>query len=301
MRKKKPSAKNANTIFSPLDTPVICEHKDTVLPVMEDYPSLPFHVHDGYEIYLFLGGNANYYVEHNGKKLERGDLILTLPFAFHCSEASKEEQYERIFINVKEEYLDILRDTDCDLGQCFRYLPPEELNLMRLSEQEIARFVELADELQENLEHPQYGAALMVRACLTQILVTVNKRRQEDAEVYFTSIMPDFIRQTIRYINEHLTEDLSSGRLAQVTHHNVDYLNRSFKSYTGTTIQQFIIAKRIARAQQALREGEAPCDACFLSGFGDYANFSRSFSMHTGLSPKKYQLQCYAVTGGNRR
>ena len=107
-------------------------------------------------------------------------------------------------------------------------------------------------------------------------------------------LMPGMIARAISYINENL----SLPAIARQLHHNVDYVSRYIKAVTGTTLQQFIIAKRITLAQQYLRKGNPLCDACYLSGFGNYSHFSRCFTEHTGMSPKQYQKQLTVQDNG---
>ncbi|WP_353612038.1 AraC family transcriptional regulator [Clostridium sp. KLE 1755] len=39
-----------------------------------------------------------------------------------------------------------------------------------------------------------------------------------------------------------------------------------------------------------MRKGYRLCEACYAAGFHNYSNFSRTFSLQTGMSPKQYQL-----------
>ena len=66
------------------------------------------------------------------------------------------------------------------------------------------------------------------------------------------------------------------------------YLCRIFKDSTGTTINQYITAKRISRAKVLLAEGHPVAETGSLCGFGDYSNFLKSFTRAVGVSPKKY-------------
>lgn len=275
-------------IFSILNENVICRHKDDELPYYEE---ITFHNHDGYEIYLFLCGNANYYTENGAKHLERGDLILTPPYAFHYSEAKSSEKYERVFINIKESLLKKLGNDSIDLSACFSRFSSDALNIIHLTEEELRRFTDLTKDLQTSLEQPEYGHELLVPALLIQILVMINKKTISNRSTPYPSIMPNLVLNTIHYINGHLTEDLSLQKISDQLHHNRDYINRCFKSATGIPIHQFIISKRIIHAQEYLRAGTPPSYACYMAGFNNYANFSRTFSKYTGISPKQYQLQ----------
>ncbi len=91
------------------------------------------------------------------------------------------------------------------------------------------------------------------------------------------------------YIDKNFTDTLSVSQLAVHFHHNADYLTRVFQRFSGYTIKQFILLKRISYAKELLQKGHLPNDVCFLCGFQNYSNFSRCFHNHLGLSPRKYQ------------
>lgn len=273
-------------IFSILDRDVICLHRTDVLPY---FAKTTLHNHDGYEILLCLCGKSNYYVESEGKKLEYGELILTAPYTFHGTDTQIDQIYERIIINIKEAYFKGLCSERTNLASCFNRISPNKINSYILSPNEIREFSDIAAHLQHEIENPGYGSDILVPALLVQLLVMVNKKASYNSIPTYQSIMPQIVADTISYVNNHLDGDLSLNTLSLHLYHNGDYISRCFKNTMGTTLQQFIIAKRIVLAQQYLREGTSVSDTCFQSGFSDYSNFSRCFSKHTGMSPKQYQ------------
>ena len=277
----------SDSFFTALEEDLICVRKQSVLP---RFPQVTFHNHDGYEIFLFLGGDADYYVESNGKLLERGDVILTVPYTFHSADARPNQTYDRVIINLKESFLGRFQDESCNLADCFYRLPPDRLNLIRLCEDEIHHFVNLVSSLEEVMAGNAYGKNLLIQALLTQILVLLNQKVPEtDETTSFSGTMPPIVKAGIEFINAHFTEDIHLKDLEIQLHHNKDYICRCFKSATGISVGQFILEKRLSLAKNLLTKGVFPSDVCYLSGFHDYANFSRTFSKHVGLSPKQYQ------------
>ena len=67
------------------------------------------------------------------------------------------------------------------------------------------------------------------------------------------------------------------------------YLCRIFKDSTGTTINQYITAKRISRAKVLLAEGHPVAEDSSLCGFGDYSNFLPAKSGQKDGSSKGFQ------------
>ncbi|MFD1907598.1 AraC family ligand binding domain-containing protein [Paenibacillus rhizoplanae] len=61
-----------------------------------------YHRHEAYELYLFLRGNVNFYIENSCYHLQRGDLLVLNPEEMHRSFSQDESEYERITINLQK-------------------------------------------------------------------------------------------------------------------------------------------------------------------------------------------------------
>lgn len=290
-------------IFSYLESDIISQHKKDVLHHNE---KILFHTHDGYEIYLFLNGDADFFVETCGHHLQRGDLILSKPFEFHNVIAGENQTYERLFINLKENVITELSQGKENLASCFE-TSIQKLNIIHLGEDAVQQLVSLGNQLEQNLSENKYAKDLLTNALLTQILIFINRKIEiiegDNSEskllVSAKTMIPPLVEKILIYINQHLTENLSVTRLAEDLGFNSDYLSRIFKSFTGASLQHFILIKKINYAQKLLNQGKTATEACYLSGFNNYSNFSRSFSNITGKSPGKFQ-KLHQETGGIR-
>ncbi|MCD7847267.1 MAG: AraC family transcriptional regulator [Oscillospiraceae bacterium] len=251
------------------------------------HQSLKFHFHEVYEIYLFLSGNITYHGEAVSKKLERGDLILCSPYSFHCSQLMGECDYERIVINIDRSALQAICTKETDLSKCFD-VAGSSINLYKLSESETAKFVKISDMLSSEIETGGYGSDAMINAYLTELMVLINRHTSAEIVNPSGSGMPDIVLNTLNYINEHLTEDVSLDAISKALHHNSDYISRKFRESTLLTISQYTTAKRIILAEKLLIQGSTPTDACFSSGFNNYTHFGRTFKAVTGYSPREF-------------
>lgn len=271
-----------------LDRNVNCEHKLAKI----DIPStITLHNHDGYEIILFLGGeDVQFFVESDGKTLERGDLIFINSYSFHGLTMADVSRYERVVINIRESYLQSLNDSDTDLSLCFHRMPSKRLNLIHLDELEIERYLSIANKLEKAIFMQNYGHTILARAFLSELMVMANQYAETFHTPLYANTMPPVVRKIFEFVENNITSDITVENLAAQFHHNSDYLSRSFKAATGSSLKHFIIAKKITLAQQYLRQGYPPYDVCFLIGYKNYSSFSRCFSEQVGLSPKQYQL-----------
>ncbi len=288
MRMKETGAR----ILRMVESDIVCEIKDKDSP----FDSLHrFHNHDGYEIFLFLNGEASFYTENDMKPLSYGDLSLIPPYSFHHAIVQSKDLYNRVVVNIRDSYMKKICTGQTDLSRCFYRMDAQSINLIQLDRNVVGQFMEICHKLSHALKNTSYGDDILAETYLKQLLVSINRMAMLQPTPPFKNAMPDFVRDTFSYIESHLTEDIRLADLEREIHHNATYISRSFKKMSGITIQQFIIAKRIALAQELLREGHSPYDVCFLSGFNNYSNFSRTFTKETELSPKQYQQKIRRV------
>ena len=275
-----------NSFFSKLDTELFCKHFCGGLTANAN---TPFHCHDGYEILIFLGGTTSFYVEHQCTSLSKGDIICCPPYTFHRALPKSEQDYERVLINFSEANLLTLNSAHTNLAQCF-YNKSVPYRILHLNTDELTTLLQYTQRLENCFTDSFFGNDVLQKALLTEILVMLNRQTPEQSSKNHINTYSPIVTKIFSYIEAHYREEFRIKHLADELHHNADYLTRCFKKTTGCSIQQFVIAKRVNLAQKLLREGNTPLDACYLSGFENYSNFSRTFTKHTGISPKKYQL-----------
>lgn len=108
---------------------------------------------------------------------------------------------------------------------------------------------------------------------------TVSKKRMELAAVK-------------SYLDEHYIERITLDELEARFFINKYYLLKIFKENYGSTISNYLIAKRITRAKQLLRFTKLTIDeiGCEV-GMDGAGYFSRMFKKAEGISPKEYRKQ----------
>ncbi len=99
------------------------------------------------------------------------------------------------------------------------------------------------------------------------------------------------LRQTIEYIEAHLTADLRLEEMAENAQMSPYTFGRLFRQTTGLTPHQYLLRARIKEAKRLLREGKSPiADISLQLGFSDQSHFTRVFHKITGVTPKKFVL-----------
>ena len=94
------------------------------------------------------------------------------------------------------------------------------------------------------------------------------------------------------YLDEHYTERIVLDSLAERYYINKYYLTKIFKETYGSSINNYVIAKRITRAKQLLRFTDMTVDEIGNAvGMEDANYFSRTFRKVEGISPREYRKQ----------
>jgi AraC family transcriptional regulator len=100
------------------------------------------------------------------------------------------------------------------------------------------------------------------------------------------------LRAVVEYIEEHLDAGPTLEELAAVARLSPYYFARQFKRATGLPPHQYLLARRVERAQQLLREGDlslAEVAAC--AGFSDQSQFSHHFKRLVGVTPGQFRTR----------
>lgn len=92
-----------------------------------------------------------------------------------------------------------------------------------------------------------------------------------------------------KFVEEHLSEDLSLVRLAEQVYLNPSYLSRLYKQLTGINLSEFIDYVRIKKAKELLKKENVKIhEVARMVGYETAASFTRFFRKICGCSPQEY-------------
>ncbi len=243
------------------------------------------HHHDFYEIYFFLGGRVDYWVEGRTYQLSQGDLMLIHPMQLHRPIISPDTAYERVVLWIDKKYLEQLSPDGGILLCAFEggganILHPSPLERAELGD----RFAALVREYYSK----EAGAALFAQGLFLQTLVEISRlsmrasvprKSKEESK--------DLTAKVLSYIGEHYREALSLERISEHFFVSKYHLSHEFTRSTGVSVYRFILLKRLQAARRLLQEGLSPGEVYLECGFKDYTNFYRAFKAEYGASPRK--------------
>jgi|Deesub1362B_J571_1020462.scaffolds.fasta_scaffold00872_7 YesN/AraC family two-component response regulator len=105
-----------------------------------------------------------------------------------------------------------------------------------------------------------------------------------------TSNLPAGLLKSIRYMEEHLAEEITLEHLSSVADMSKHHFCRVFKRHLGISPLQFFIRMRVERAKELLKNRALSVSMVALEvGFNDISNFIKHFKKVTGITPSAFR------------
>ncbi|MBQ4527645.1 MAG: helix-turn-helix transcriptional regulator [Clostridia bacterium] len=249
---------------------------------------MPPHLHGYYEIYYNIRGAKGFMANCDFYKCVERDLIIIPKLQAHKVILKKECEYERCVINI-DEYAVNLIEILSQSEESMAWIKEERSQRpykVRLSSGQHDCFMSM---IRSYKNHEENGSNLEALAVFVEIMAFLKGCFEKPHEAEYMS--EKNISNTDRII-KHIEKNFRSATVADIAsklYSNRDHLNRVFKEETGITMSKYLIMRKLAEAQKHLYLGKSVKEACFLSGFNDYANFLRTFKKYEGYSPSDFE------------
>ena len=95
-----------------------------------------------------------------------------------------------------------------------------------------------------------------------------------------------------RYLQEHLTEEMSLSVLADEFHLNPQYISQLFRNEIGVNFLAYLTNIRIEKAKKLLLSTPlSVAEVAERAGYGDYRVFTKVFKKSEGVTPSQYRRE----------
>lgn len=95
-----------------------------------------------------------------------------------------------------------------------------------------------------------------------------------------------------RYMQEHLTEEVSLSVLAEEFHLNPQYISQLFKNEIGVGFLSYLTNIRMEKAKKLLVSTQlSMAEIADQTGYGDYRVFTKVFKKTEGITPSQYRRE----------
>ena len=246
-------------------------------PTHEDFK---LHMHDHFEIFMFIDGDTDYIVEGSTYSLSKYDIILIKPGEMHRPYHKSSKRYERVVFEIPNSFFEKFNCTQYMTALLDREpgaknkIPSEFVQQSGILDA-INRYFEYADD--EICARDAIQSATLVE--ILHAINNVNSLYDENAE-------NNIIREMISYINKNYIRKINLSELEDKFFLSKYHLCKIFKKATGYTIINYINNKRITETRKLCKEGMNITNACIEAGFSGYSSFYKAYQKEYGTPPK---------------
>ena len=100
------------------------------------------------------------------------------------------------------------------------------------------------------------------------------------------------IEGIVRYLQEHLREEITLNILAEEFHLSAQYISQLFKNEIGVNFLAYLTNIRMEKAKKLLLSTPLPiAEVSEQCGYGDYRVFTKVFKKSEGITPSQYRRE----------
>lgn len=250
-----------------------------------------YHCHDYYELYIHLRGGEYMGVDNKLYLLKPNQMFIIPPFYMHGLSCTKEMRgYERAYLNLSPEIMEILGCGQLNLGDYLRSFTSREQYTYQLDEERAGQFVQCIRAIQEDQgKDLKPTQRFQMYAKMIDLMSLVCQVAGEEEPEQEGAVSNSFIQDVLTYINNHYTEELRVGELAKHFSVSDSYLSHEFARLTNRSLYEYILYRRIMLSRQKMMSEDSLNVIAYQCGFNDYSNYLRSFTKLVGMSPSRYR------------
>ncbi len=233
------------------------------------------HLHRDFELLLFLSGNADYVIENQRFHLVPYNLVLSRPMEFHFMEMNdKNAVYERYYIHFNVD--EFPKDITEKLMHSNTVLSLDAKNRIV----KIFRIMKEYSNVFSPEKYPQFFKGLLTE------LVFIISLEAEHNDAVSVQEADDITAKALKYIGEHITENLTVNSIAEGIYVSPSNLSHKFSKYMQIGVMKYVKNKKIYTADKMLKSGMKPTLVASLFGYNEYSTFYRAYKEIFGIPPR---------------
>lgn len=244
--------------------------------------NVDYHYHEFPKVIFMWSGVGNYSIDGKKYMIQDDDILLIGKQKIHRPEFEKGTLYERSIIYISPQFLKQYSTKECDLETIF---DNQAGHVVRTNNNKMV--FELLQQFEQELSEERYGKDVMSNIILIKILIEIGRITSEQRKAYSNVITTENARiiQIMKYIDQHLTEEISIEQLAEKFYLSKYHMMRLFRQETGQSIYEYLTLRRLLSARDRIIKGENATESCYNSGFRSYSSFTRAYSKYFGSTP----------------
>ena len=135
---------------------------------------------------------------------------------------------------------------------------------------------------------------IILQSLILELIYTINKDSTKRIKNSNSNNNYLIIEKSLKYIKEHLTEDLSLGSVAEKMSISPIYFHNTFKTSTGKTLRDYVEEQRIKKAINLITTTNYNLtQIAYECGFSSQSYFSYVFKRKMNVTPRDYVKDIY--------
>ena len=141
--------------------------------------------------------------------------------------------------------------------------------------------LQITDYILKPVNYEEFGT------CIDNLKISLFERRMSEKPAEEEGRA---INSITRYLQEHLSEELSLSVLAEEFHLNPQYISQLFKNEIGVNFLAYLTGIRMEKAKKLLLSSSlSVAEVAERSGYADYRVFTKAFKKSEGVTPSQYR------------
>lgn len=248
--------------------------------------AFPLHTHEHcLEISIVQEGSGTFYSEGRSCSIHKGDLVIKNAGTVHGEHTSRKEPLKQICISFFG-----VNEIEGKPGCLIREYAQPVINAGNDFELLSSIFSFLAEHWQEE-DKENTNRHLMLGA-LEIIHDIVQKEDNAKKSKAGDTKSAHAVKEAVNWINQNYNTKITLNMLAEKFYISPFYLERRFKEYTGYSISQYVIERRMGEAQRMLIFEDISIKEIALAvGYENIQYFYAAFKKSTGVTPLEFRNQ----------
>ncbi|MBO5726963.1 MAG: helix-turn-helix transcriptional regulator [Clostridia bacterium] len=157
------------------------------------------------------------------------------------------------------------------------------------------KYNKIFKQLTEYYDYSTDNSEIILQGLLLQLIYMLQKEGAFSVALHgISNSNIEAINDTIKYINNNLTADLSLETLSKRAGFSKIHFHNTFKTATAKTLRIFVEEQRIKKAAQLLISTKKTLtEITYECGFSSQSYFSYAFKRKMGLTPRQYATQVF--------
>ncbi len=257
----------------------ICYTKRKV-EVTEDEWDVNCHLHEFYELEIFLSGSGKTVINQSEYEVRPGSVFLITPSDVHKYIIYEDAEIVNLtFTPAAVEYSLLIEK-----------LYPMEHIAGELGGEELKRLLYYTEVIYGEATRKRPFNKKYISLCLSCILVELYRTKSEprlsvsDNHYYLP------VQKALYYMRAHFKEDINLDTVAAFAGIPPTTLSKKFPKICGTGFKEYLVSLRLDYAEMLIKNtDEQITEIAYYSGFNSLSYFHRVFVGKFGKTPKQYR------------